>query len=66
MNYNFEWDKNMKKEYDFSKGVRENFYKEDANFNMPIYLDSEIQLFIAKITKEQQTTMRKNNWQIVH
>jgi len=49
----------MKDEYDFSKGVRGKFYREDANFNLPIYLDSELQSFIAKIAKEQQSTMTK-------
>jgi len=49
----------MKDEYDFSKGVRGKFYREDANFNLPIYLDSELQNFIAKIAKEQQSTMTK-------
>ena len=49
----------MKDEYNFSKGVRGKFYREDANFNLPIYLDSELQSFIAKIAKEQQSTMTK-------
>jgi len=47
----------MKDEYDFSKGVRGKFYKEDANFNLPIYLDRELQNFIAKIAKEQKSTI---------
>ena len=47
----------MKDEYDFSKGIRGKFYKEDANFNLPIYLDSELQNFIAKIAQEQKTTI---------
>ena len=50
-------DKNMKDEYDFSKGIRGKFYREDANFNLPIYLDSELQSFIAKIAKEQKSTI---------
>ena len=47
----------MKDEYDFSKGIRGKFYREDANFNLPIYLDSELQNFIAKIAQEQKTTI---------
>ena len=47
----------MKDEYDFSKGIRGKFYREDANFNLPIYLDNEIQSFISKIAKEQKTTI---------
>ena len=47
----------MKDEYDFSKGIRGKFYRENANFNLPIYLDSELQSFISKIAKEQKTTI---------
>jgi len=47
----------MQDEYDFSKGVRGKFYREDAQFNLPIYLDSELQNFISKIAKEQKSTM---------
>jgi len=47
----------MKDEYDFSQGVRGKFYREDANFNLPIYLDTELQNFITKIAKEQKTTI---------
>lgn len=47
----------MKDEYDFSKGIRGKFYNKDANFNLPIYLDSELQNFISKIAKEQKSTM---------
>jgi hypothetical protein len=50
-------DNDMKDEYDFSKGIRGKFYREDANFNLPIYLDNEIQSFISKIAKEQKTTI---------
>ncbi len=47
----------MKEEYDFSKGERGKFYRKDANFNVPIYLDSELQIFISKIAKEQKSTI---------
>jgi hypothetical protein len=39
----------MKKEYDFSKGVRGKFYSPDARFNLPIYLEPEIAEFIGKL-----------------
>ncbi|HEY4563647.1 MAG TPA: hypothetical protein VIJ36_11735 [Thermoanaerobaculia bacterium] len=32
----------MKDEYDFSKGERGKFYRPDARFNVPIYLDKDI------------------------
>ena len=31
----------MKKEYDFSKGVRGKFYHQDAEFYLPIYLEQD-------------------------
>ena len=39
----------MKKEYDFSKGVRGKFYNADAEFNLPIYLEPEIAEFVEKL-----------------
>jgi hypothetical protein len=43
----------MKKEYDFSKGVRGKFYVPNAEFNLPIYLEPEIEEFICKLAKEK-------------
>ena len=50
-------DNTMKDEYDFSKGERGKFYKKDASFHLPIYLDVEIERFISKIAKEQKSTV---------
>jgi len=47
----------MKKEYDFSKGERGKFYHKNATFNLPVYLDPEIESFIAKLAKEQKKNM---------
>jgi alpha-galactosidase/6-phospho-beta-glucosidase family protein len=47
----------MKKEYDFSKGVRGKFYDENGQFNIPVYLEPEVESFIAKLAKEQKTNM---------
>ncbi len=47
----------MKKEYDFSKGERGKFYQEDAKFNIPIYLEPEVELFILKLAKEKDKNM---------
>ena len=38
----------MKREYDFSKGERGKFYRQDANFNLPIYLDKDVLTFLSK------------------
>jgi predicted HicB family RNase H-like nuclease len=32
----------MKKEYDFSKGVRGKFYRPDAELRIPVYLEPKI------------------------
>ena len=32
----------MKKEYDFSKGERGKFYRPDAEFNIPVYLEPDV------------------------
>lgn len=43
----------MKKEYDFSKGIRGKFYNADAEFNLPIYLEPEIAEFVEKLAAEK-------------
>lgn len=45
----------MKKEDDFSKGVRGKFYNVDAEFNLPIYLEPEIDEFVQKLAVEKNT-----------
>jgi len=44
----------MKKEYDFSKGVRGKFYKPDIKINLPVYLDSEVLYLVQKIAKKRK------------
>jgi hypothetical protein len=43
----------MKKEYDFSQGVRGKFFQPDAEFNLPIYLEPEIAAFVSKLAAER-------------
>lgn len=38
----------MKQRYDFSKGVRGKFYRPDAAFKLPVYLDAEVEGYLAK------------------
>jgi hypothetical protein len=45
----------MKQEYDFSKGARGKFYRPDAQFNLPVYLDADVQTYLA--AKAAQTGM---------
>lgn len=44
----------MKKEYDFSNGTRGKFYNAEAEFNLPIYLDLEIEQFVEKLAGEKR------------
>ena len=41
----------MKKEYDFSKGVRGKFYQKAAIFKLPVYLNEEIRKFVVQIAE---------------
>lgn len=41
--------------YDFSKGVRGKFYRPNARFNVPVYLDGKVQQFITRIVKRKRT-----------
>lgn len=54
----------MKKEYDFSKGERGKFYRPNARFNMPIYLQPDVAEFIQKYAKEKNidTETIVNEW----
>ena len=37
----------IKDHYDFSKGVRGKFFRADAVFKEPVYLDDEVQTWLA-------------------
>jgi hypothetical protein len=37
----------MKEHYDFSKGVRGKFYNANAVFELPVYLDEQVQGYLA-------------------
>lgn len=37
----------MKDRYDFSKGTRGKFYKPDAVFRLPVYLDEKVQDYLT-------------------
>ena len=38
----------MKPEYDFSKGVRGKFFRPDAELRLPVYLDGDVQRYLAE------------------
>ena len=41
----------MKREYDFSKGVRGKFYRKGAELHLPIYLDAKLQGRVERLAK---------------
>ena len=43
----------MKSEYDFSKGERGKFFKADAELRLPIYLDADVQRYLAERAAEK-------------
>lgn len=47
----------MKREYDFSKGERGKFYKQDLKLNLPIYLDPENMIFVENIAKKKKSDL---------
>ena len=54
----------MKQEYDFSKGERGKFYKPDADFYFPVYLEPDVASFIEKMAGEKgsDTETVVNDW----
>jgi cytidylate kinase len=42
----------MKREYDFSKGVRGKFYRKGAVLRLPIYLDAKLQKQIERLAEK--------------
>lgn len=44
----------MKKEYDFSKGVRGKFRNPKGEFNLPIYLEPEVAEFVQKLSVRKE------------
>jgi len=49
----------MKKEYDFSKGVRGKFHNPDGKFNLPIYLEPDIAEFVQRLSEEKKVDRNK-------
>jgi hypothetical protein len=43
----------MKQEYDFSKGVRGKFFRQNAKLNLPVYLDDEVQSYLQERAKSK-------------
>jgi len=43
----------MKREYDFSKGVRGKFYRKEAELRLPIYLDAKLQHKLERLAQKK-------------
>ena len=46
-------DDDMPTEIDFSRGQRGKFYQANTKLNMPVYLDEEVQSYLATIASRQ-------------
>lgn len=46
-------DEDTPAEIDFSGGVRGKFYHAGARVNLPIYLDAEVQTYLAAVAKKK-------------
>ena len=48
----------MKEEYDFSKGERGKFFRDNVKLNLPVYLDDDVLVFVEKIAKKKNTDIQ--------
>ena len=44
----------MKKEYDFTKGVRGKFYRPGLRLNLPIYLEEDVAMLVQKDARKKR------------
>lgn len=49
----------MKAEYDFSQGEKGKFYQQNVNFQLPIYLEPEVETFFKKIAEKQKINLNQ-------
>lgn len=54
----------MRSEYDFDKAERGKFYRPDAVFHLPVYLESDVDEFIRNLAEEKgkDTSALINEW----
>ena len=43
----------MRREYDFSKGVRGKFYRKGAEIRLPVYLDNKLQAQVERLARKK-------------
>lgn len=63
MRYQFDWDP-TKAEYDFSKAERGKFYRSDAVFEFPVYLDPDVEAYLSQLAEEKKIDVQQlvNDW----
>ena len=54
----------MKARYDFSSAERGKFYRPDAVFHLPVYLDPDVAAFLSQMAEERQADVQVlvNEW----
>jgi len=54
----------VKAQYDFSKAERGKFYRPDATFHLPLYLEPDVEAFIRQIADNRNVDMQTliNEW----
>lgn len=55
----------MKDEYDFSKGVRGKFYRPGAKLTLPVYLDQEVQSYLAQRASERGVELLRKDIELI-
>ena len=44
----------MKREYDFSKGIRGKFYRANVRLRLPVYLDEDVSQFVQEFARRKK------------
>jgi len=54
----------MKAEYDFSKAERGKFYRAEAEFHFPVYLEPDVDEYMSKLAEEKNIDVQQliNEW----
>lgn len=54
----------MKAEYDFSKAEKGKFFREKAVFNLPVYLDPDVDEYLNQLAAEKDVDVQQlvNEW----
>ncbi len=49
----------MKREYDFSKGIRGKFYRKEAELRLPIYLNAKLQSKLERLPGKKERMLER-------